>query len=115
MLIFDTLAIWGNFVIYNDPSINACITDGTTTNSKTVTCTAYQWPVYSKLFPNMINLNQTGGVLANVTSIFGYGVLLEYVEPGLRNDIELVDAYSFDYNRGTRCEFWRSVSRDIPE
>jgi hypothetical protein len=63
----------------------------------------------------MINLNETGGTLANVTSPFGGPPVLEYVEPGLRNNITLVNAYAFDNNRGARCDYWRTISADVPE
>lgn len=63
----------------------------------------------------MINLNETGGTPANVTTIFGGPPVLEYVEPGLRNNITLVNAYTFDSNRGARCDYWRDIAGDVPE
>lgn len=62
----------------------------------------------------MINLNEKGGVLTNTTSFVGTPIL-EYFEPGLQNHITLVNAATFDNNRGARCDWWRSVSANVPE
>jgi hypothetical protein len=63
----------------------------------------------------MINLNETGGTPENVTLPFGGPPVLENVEPGLKNNITLVNAYTFANNRGARCDYWRSISADVPE
>jgi hypothetical protein len=41
--------------------------------------------------------------------------VLEYVEPGLRNNIMLVDAATCENGRGARCDWWRRISADVPE
>lgn len=61
----------------------------------------------------MINLNETGGTPANVSS-FGMTVL-ENLEPGLLNNITLVNAATWENGRGARCDWWRSISADVPE
>ena len=37
------------------------------------------------------------------------------VGPTLRNDISLVNAYTWEGGRGYRCDFWRSVGPIVPE
>ena len=63
----------------------------------------------------MINLNETGGTPANVTLPFGGPPVLENVEPGLLNNITLLNAYTFENDRGARCDYWRCISADVPE
>lgn len=96
-------AIWGSFITSTDPSIPNDPNSGSAKN----------WPLYTKEIPSMLNLNQTGGV-AFTTAIAGTN-FTEYQGPGLKNDIELVDAYDFYYGRGARCEFWRGIGGKVPE
>jgi len=46
------------------------------------------------------------GIDVNTTEMMG---------PGLRNDITLVDAYTWEGGRGVRCEFWRAMGAVVPE
>ncbi|KAF8857961.1 carboxylesterase type B [Acephala macrosclerotiorum] len=108
-------SIWGNFVTANNPSISNTIANGASSPSPTSPNPASNWPPYSRAVPDMINLNETGGTLANVTLEFGGPPVLEYIEPGLRNNITLLNAYTFENNRGARCDYWRDISADIPE
>ncbi|KAL8990853.1 MAG: hypothetical protein Q9169_008022, partial [Polycauliona sp. 2 TL-2023] len=123
---------WGNFITTDDPSIpsdiaiggNASSVSGSGTNSTgpqpNQPNAASNWPAYSLAAPYQMNFNQSGGVpfdgspypgmpglqLANVT---------QFSDPGLRNDISLVNAYTWEGGRGMRCDFWRSVARLVPE
>jgi len=68
----------------------------------------------------MINLNQTGGheVTVNGTTTLGIGNLGNitiYQGPGFKNDISLVNAWTWEQGRGVRCAFWRSVAAIVPE
>jgi len=114
---FETvfMTIWGNFITKNYPSISASIANGA--NSTSTESPASNWPAFSLAQPYMLDLNQTGGtpvesksplksVDRNITVLTG---------PGLRNDIRLVAAYTWEGGRGTRCDFWRSVGRIVPE
>lgn len=38
----------------------------------------------------------------------------EYMEPGLKNDFTLVNAYSWEGGRGSRGDFWRSIGVSMP-
>ncbi|RDL31136.1 Carboxylic ester hydrolase [Venustampulla echinocandica] len=110
-------AIWGNFVTASNPSISAAIANGRSPPSPNAGNPAANWPTYSCSSPNMINLNQTGGIEVNVTLPLppqSVEVLL-YIDPGLENDISMVNAYTFDRGRGARCDFWRSISSRVPE
>ncbi|KUJ18614.1 alpha/beta-hydrolase [Mollisia scopiformis] len=106
--------IWGNFVTKNDPSISNSIANGAASPSPHAPNPASHWPPYSRAAPEFINLNETGGTLANVTSPFGT-IVLEYIEPGLKNNITLLNAYTFENDRGVRCDYWRSISANVPE
>ncbi|KAN0106631.1 alpha/beta-hydrolase [Hyaloscypha variabilis] len=107
--------IWGNFITTNNPSISNTIANGASSPSPNSPNPISHWPLYSKASPNMINLNETGGTPANVTLPFGGPPVLENVEPGLLNNITLLNAYTFENNRGARCDYWRSISADVPE
>ncbi|KAF8856354.1 alpha/beta-hydrolase [Acephala macrosclerotiorum] len=94
---------FSSFITGNDPSIPYDPNSGAVRN----------WPLYTKEIPSMTNLNEAGGVGFNI-AIAGAS-FTEYEEPGLKNDITLVDAYDFGHGRGARCEFWRSISAKVPE
>lgn len=61
-----------------------------------------------------MNLNQTGGVPFSTMVIEGVNAT-ETMDPGLTNDISLVNAYTWEAGRGYRCDFWRSVAAIVPE
>ncbi|KAF4626147.1 hypothetical protein G7Y89_g12014 [Cudoniella acicularis] len=105
--------IWGNFITNNNPSITNALANGASSSNPNARNPISSWPLYSSTTPNMINLNETGGVAANVTT-FGI-VTIEYIEPGLLNNFTLVNAAAFDNRRGARCDFWRQVGADVPE
>lgn len=110
-LTFST-AIYGNFVSSNNPSISSEIAANGTNNPIT------NWPVYTNAAPYQINLNQTGGEVVEVvgTTFAGEPVnVTESVGPGLKNDISLVNAWTWEGGRGTRCDFWRAMGVLVPE
>lgn len=106
--------IWGNFITKNDPSIPASIANGAngTLNHSAIT----NFPAWSLAAPYQLNLNETGGT-ANSSQSFSPDApnITLFVDPGLRNDIEVVNAYTWEGGRGSRCDFWRSVASIVPE
>ena len=99
------MTIWGNFITQNNPSISASVANGASSNS-TMGMAATSFPAWSLAAPLQLNLNQTGGTAPNIT---------EFEEPGLVNDFEIVDAYTWEGGRGMRCDLWRSVGSVVPE
>lgn len=109
-------------------------------SSSTKSNAASHWPPFTIYAPYQIDLNQvrqptlghdygpsvlssvadnvtrsqTGGTLFQSNLIPGYDVP-EYGEPGLLNNITLVNAWTWEAGRGFRCEFWRSVGAIVPE
>ncbi|EXJ80631.1 hypothetical protein A1O3_06915 [Capronia epimyces CBS 606.96] len=107
--------IWGQFVTTNNPSIPSNIANGASSNSSATSNDASNWPPFSLSSPYQINLNQTGGTPFS-TSIVQIGRnITEYGNPGLQNNITLVNAWTWEAGRGDRCEFWRSMGSIVPE
>lgn len=136
--------IWGNFVTTNNPSISTEEANGASSNSTSAN-DASAWIPYSADKPYQLNLNQvrpsyiandhtipatqpkpiilsyltvtqTGGTPMTYTVWVGPGLdLAVNGNPGLQNDISLVDAGTWEGGRGLRCEFWRSVGPIVPE
>ncbi|KAK7751568.1 hypothetical protein SLS62_006518 [Diatrype stigma] len=126
---------WGNFVSFGDPSTTppgaGGASDGNRSSRSTLSEPSYavleRWPEFSGSDPRMMVFNQTGGTPYEFTAVQvrndgpltvvgdrDMNVTL-YSEPGLRNDIRLVDAYTWEGGRGTRCDFWRSIGAIVPE
>ncbi|TKA26870.1 hypothetical protein B0A50_04316 [Salinomyces thailandicus] len=112
--------IWGNFITENNPSITSALANG---DESAVVNAASEWPVFLTTASNgeegvyrMLNLNETGGTPTSV-EVVGGGVpnATEYEGSSLRNDIQEVDAYSWEGGRGARCEFWRRIGARVPE
>ncbi|KAK4937189.1 hypothetical protein LTR10_022094 [Elasticomyces elasticus] len=105
--------IWGNFITTNNPSIPASVANGASSGNNTTSNGAANWPPFTVYAPYQIDLNQTGGTpfLATTSS---YNIT-EYGEPGLQNNITLVNAWTWEAGRGYRCDFWRSVGAIVPE
>ena len=66
---------------------------------------ASEWPAYTIAEPYMIDLNTTcpttvGGLCQG---------------PTLQNTFRVVNAYTWEGGRGTRCDFWKSVGELVPE
>ncbi|KAF2680775.1 carboxylesterase type B [Lentithecium fluviatile CBS 122367] len=106
--------IWGNFVTTGNPSISASIANGARANG-TAQSGLEDWPVFAMWDRRMANLNQTGGTPMESQNAFtgdGYTI---YTDPGLTNNLELVDVYEWEGGRGKRCDFWKSVWGLVPE
>ncbi|KAI9660390.1 MAG: hypothetical protein M1821_009740 [Bathelium mastoideum] len=111
--------IWGNFIRFNDPSISAEIAnpDGPAASAKMANQT------YNGTFPTfsesggykMLNLNETGGVEFSTTVVGSAPPTNEYEEPGLKNDISVQDAFTWEGGRGARCAFWAQYGAKVPE
>ena len=41
--------------------------------------------------------------------------ITEFQDPGLKNQFDVVNAYTWEGGRGIRCDFWRSVGIVVPE
>lgn len=94
--------IWGGFIEAAKPTTAEGLGDLT-------------WPAWvDDGESRMLNLNTTGGV-AFEASQSGISVnFTEYMEPGVQNDFEVVDALTWEGGRGARCEFWRSIASRVP-
>lgn len=98
--------IFGDFITTSNPSISDMIADGQSSGNSSSN-PASTWPPYSIPAPYQLDLNTTCAevtILNNVT----------YCD-GPLNEIRLVDAYSWEAGRGTRCDFWKSVGELVPE
>ncbi|KAF2105751.1 Alpha/Beta hydrolase protein [Lophiotrema nucula] len=110
--------IWGNFIKTSNPSISASIAAGASASNSTTNATASSsplenWPPFTLYDPYMANLNQSGGT--PFQTLNGQVNITEFGEPGLKNNLELVNAYSWEGGRGVRCDFWKSVAALVPE
>ena len=111
--------IWGNFIRFNDPSISAKTAnpDGpavsATMSNQTYTGTFPRFGVDNKY--KMLNLNETGGVEFSAQVVGGVPNATEYEEPGLKNDITVQDAETWEGGRGGRCAFWAEYGPKVPE
>jgi carboxylesterase type B len=108
--------IWGNFITQDSPVISVEDAKGGVENSSVPGCDGegmIQWPVWDVEKPVLLNLNTTGGVktFVQTTKDLYYDV---YSDPGVSNEISLVDATSWEGGRGERCEFWRGVAAKVP-
>jgi hypothetical protein len=94
---------FGNFVTTGNPSISNTIANGITKNNVSVN-SASDWPPYAIYAPYQIDLNTTCPTPAQGCN--GTAAV---------NTIRLVDAYTWEGGRGTRCDFWKSVGDLVPE
>ncbi|KUJ20432.1 carboxylesterase type B [Mollisia scopiformis] len=112
------MTIWGNFITLNDPSISSSIAAGNSSNSSTTPNPITNWPAYTNANPYQINLNETGGTEFTTAGVDFEGTevnVTEYMGPGLRNNFSLVNAWTWEGNRGIRCDFWRAMGGLVPE
>ncbi len=63
--------------------------------------------------PQLINLNQTGGV--PYQTVFGAVPITQYMDPGLKNSFTQANAYTWELNRGKRCDFWKAMGPNVPQ
>ncbi|KAL2401470.1 Chlorogenic acid esterase [Exophiala dermatitidis] len=108
------MQIWGNFITGDNPSIPSSVANGPSSNS-TVTNPASDWPPYRIYSPYQMDLNITGGTPFAFNLSYIAANLTEYGEPGLVNNITLVNAYTWEAGRGYRCDLWRSLGAIVPE
>jgi carboxylesterase type B len=105
--------IWGNFIRTGNPSVSSAIVNGASANGSSMTTDGLEnWPPFTLWDRRMANLNQTGGSEV-MTDFNGFNVT-EYTGPGLRNNLRLVDAYSWEGGRGVRCDYWKAVADIVP-
>lgn len=112
------MKIFGNFIATGDPSISSAIANGASSaaGDNGTANPASTWPAFTVNSPYQINLNQTGGTLyTNVSFVQPIMNTSYYGEPGLQNDITLVNANTWEAGRGARCELWRSLGVQVPE
>jgi hypothetical protein len=111
--------IWGNFIRTGKPSISSAIAVGASGNASTGGSGLEDWPTFlgDDGGYRMVNLNQTGGKLeTTLAGLAGFQVSVDiYTNPGLSNDLKVVDAWSWEGGRGKRCEFWKEVAGRVPE
>ena len=94
--------IWGNFITTNNPSIPASIANGANLNESVQGNAIEEWPRFEVYAPYQIDLNQTGGTEVEVP--FGMTRNITVMGgPTARNNITLVNAYTWEGGRGT---FW---------
>lgn len=111
--------IWGNFIRFNDPSISA---ETANPDGAAVSATMSN-QTYTGAFPlfgvnneyKMLDLNETGGVEFSTHAVSGAPNATEYEEPGLKNDITVQDAWTWEGGRGARCAFWAEYGPKVPE
>ncbi|KAK1063321.1 hypothetical protein LTR74_009609 [Friedmanniomyces endolithicus] len=97
--------IWGNFVTGSNPSISNAVANGLSRGNVSVNA-ASAWPPYSIYAPEQLDLNTTCPVQTATGSCAG---------PSAVNDFRLVNAYTWEGGRGTRCDFWKSMGDLVPE
>ncbi|PQE09501.1 Carboxylesterase type B protein [Rutstroemia sp. NJR-2017a BVV2] len=123
--------IWGSFIINDDPRLSAdaiasiiSVGNGTETSDEYRAAETGVWPLWRTGTGNseedyrMLKLNVTGGHETQVlfTSAGGWSFnVTQAAGPGLKADLEVVDAFSWEDGRGERCRFWAEVGRYVPE
>ena len=108
------MSIWGNFITRSNPSIPVSIANGP--NSTATTSPATDWPPRSLVQPYQLNLNESGGTAFEAATLVPLAPnITEFGGPSLRNNFELVNAYTWEGGRGAMCDFWRSVGAIVPE
>ena len=114
VLLADRLTgIWGNFIVSSDPSISNKIANGASSPNPNAPNPASSFPKWTLTNPQQINLNQTGGT-PYTSNQFGFDVV-QYMQPGLRNNITAANAYTWEGGRGQRCDFWKTMSPNVPQ
>ncbi|KAI0112061.1 Alpha/Beta hydrolase protein [Nemania sp. FL0031] len=109
--------IWGTFIINNTPVIPVADAMGQYENASVPVVgnsTNIDWPQFTRGNPVHMNLNTTGGdiSLLTVTDQLAY-----YIRSGagVVNTFNLANSFSWEGDRGNRCDFWRSVSPRVPQ
>lgn len=105
--------VWGNFITTGNPSISQAVAAGQTNSTGSKTNAITNWPAFSVDSPYQIDLNQTGGTFTRVNAS-GFEVSAQTGQ-GAVNAFRLVNAYTWEGGRGTRCDFWRAMGELVPE
>ncbi|TLS23977.1 hypothetical protein PpBr36_08728 [Pyricularia pennisetigena] len=105
--------IFGSFVLKGNPSISNGVANGASSSSPDAPNNATMWPRWNAGHRQMLNLNQTGGT--PYSAVVDGATVIEFTGPSLRNDFDLVDAYSWEGGRGARCDFWQTLNAVIPQ
>ena len=112
-----TLALrrmWGAVVGRGNPSIGNAVANGASAAIPGAENAAGVYPAWTDRDPVQLVLNQTGGTAYEATTMFG-ATVKQYRNPGLKNAISAVNAYTWEGGRGARCEFWRKMSPQVPQ
>jgi len=112
-IVLATKKIWGNFVTENNPSISNAIANGAGSSNPNAANGASNWPKWTLNNPQMLNINQTGGIPYQFATQWGTTVT-QFKEPGLKNSISLANAETWEGGRGSRCDFWLGMAPNIP-
>ena len=123
--------IWGRFIIYNDPTLPpsaiktiTTFPNGTSTGDDIAAAQTGKWPVWEGGPSDggnaykMLNLNMTGGHATEIkwSSAGGQSFnVTQYAGPGLTAKFDIVDAWTWEGERGKRCEFWAKNGEFVPE
>ncbi|KAI6382865.1 hypothetical protein MCOR25_000380 [Pyricularia grisea] len=105
--------IFGNFILKGNPSITSGEANGASSLSPDAPNNATMWPQWNVENRQMLNVNQTGG--EPYSTVVDGATVTEFTGPSLRNDLKLVDAYSWEGGRGKRCDFWQMINPVIPQ
>ncbi|KAK2747903.1 hypothetical protein FQN57_001494 [Myotisia sp. PD_48] len=103
----ELMRLWGNYIIRGDPSDSG-------RNSRPSQNLVSTWPPYKPSNPVMLNLNTTGGTPGVVRDPFTRLMLRAMVEPGLKNDIKVVNSDTWEGGRRKRCDAIRKFSEKVP-
>ncbi|SMR56332.1 unnamed protein product [Zymoseptoria tritici ST99CH_3D1] len=103
--------ILGNFIVNSNPSISGADYTNRNPNAGPVH-PAGSWPPYSIAEPYQLDINTTCGMGKTQNPFFPE---LEVCSgSGTYNDFRLVNAYTWEGGRGTRCDFWRAMGDIVP-
>ena len=99
--------------MHNNPSIPNAVANGASSPNSKASNPASCWPAWTDSNPQLINLNETGGV--PYQTVFGTAPVTQYMNPGLRNDFTRANADKWELNRGQRCDFWKRMGPNVPQ
>jgi len=122
--------MWGRFIIYDDPTLPASVIEGIITLPNGTVAADNLTAVGEGVWPTwegdkdsgdgyrMLNLNMTGGHATQIIWSSADGVqvpVTQYAGPGLSAQLDIVDAWSWEGDRGARCQFWADHGQFVPE
>lgn len=107
--------VYGNFIIHNNPIISIEDAKSNSTAAKVPEGRSGKitWPAYSNTSPIQLNFNTTGGTLKRVVVTENLAFFQRF-DPGVSNQFRLVNAETWEGERGARCRFWRDVAPRVP-